>query len=291
MARQQPCRVFVSHNSGDKGFVRKLVAALEDQGIRCWMDEMQIRDGELVVAAISTAMEEIDLVVTVLSRRALESNWVRRELDWALDREIRERRTRVIPVVIDGCKIPAILARKVVADFADPDLFGQQLGELVLSIRGHVQSPGAPRRKPLFGDRISTGHRSSNWPLALCLFLIGFSLTLVAGTYLSSAATDVPLPRSLKSHIYAFCSFMVAAMLGELCRIGLLRTQISFDPFLAQDAGDLPISSLFFLGYRQFVKRHWDKLIVKAVVLIEIIEWVLILVLLRYGVLIAGFLP
>ncbi|AUB82355.1 toll/interleukin-1 receptor domain-containing protein [Candidatus Thiodictyon syntrophicum] len=36
---------FLSHNSKDKPAVRALKLALEGQGVRCWLDEEQLRPG------------------------------------------------------------------------------------------------------------------------------------------------------------------------------------------------------------------------------------------------------
>lgn len=73
--------VFISHNSKDKPFVRKLASSLRTHNIRCWVDEAEIRFGESLVQKISDAISKIDLVIAVISNNSVYSNWIRQELD------------------------------------------------------------------------------------------------------------------------------------------------------------------------------------------------------------------
>lgn len=74
--------VFISHNSKDKPFVHKLAKALKARNIKCWVDEAEMRFGESLVHKISEAINEINLVIAVISNNSVFSNWVRQELDW-----------------------------------------------------------------------------------------------------------------------------------------------------------------------------------------------------------------
>ena len=82
----------------------------------------------------------------------------------------------------------------------------------------------------------------------------------------------------------------IAAMLAEQLRIALLRYHIGCDPVFAQDAGMSHVASLLFKQYRIFVKRHWSKLLMKCIVLIELLVSILIVGLIGFAVKIASFL-
>jgi len=58
-------KVFISHNSKDKPFVRRLAKSLDGHNIACWIDEAEIRLGDSLVGKISSAIENIDLIIAV----------------------------------------------------------------------------------------------------------------------------------------------------------------------------------------------------------------------------------
>jgi TIR domain len=79
--------LFLSHASEDKEIVRRFGHCLAEP-IQVWIDEGELRTGDRFPSSIETAIrEQCDFVVVFLSRPALASEWVRRELDWALERE------------------------------------------------------------------------------------------------------------------------------------------------------------------------------------------------------------
>jgi len=115
---QEPTRrVFLSHSSVDKPFVRMLQQRLMDDGFPSWMDEVEIRVGFSLRRSIESGIVESSYFVIVLSPDAVESQWVQRELDVALLREIRERNIFLLPVLYKECNIPPMIAPKKYADF------------------------------------------------------------------------------------------------------------------------------------------------------------------------------
>lgn len=110
-------RVFVSHSSADKPFVRRLVDDLKRAGLRVWLDELELKVGDSIVGGVQGGLGEADYVVAVLSPSAVRSNWVQAELASALMNQISERGTVVLPVVIQDCEIPPLLEDRLYADF------------------------------------------------------------------------------------------------------------------------------------------------------------------------------
>ncbi|MEM6485564.1 MAG: toll/interleukin-1 receptor domain-containing protein [Pseudomonadota bacterium] len=110
-------RVFVSHSSADKDFVRVLVGELQDAGVDTWFDEQQLSPGDSIVSGISGGLSDTDYLLVVLSKNSVQSNWVTAELNAALMLQLSDGGTTVIPVVIDDCDIPVLLRDIVYADF------------------------------------------------------------------------------------------------------------------------------------------------------------------------------
>ena len=119
-------RVFLSHSSKDKVFVRYLATDLTNAGHRPWLDEWEIRVGESIPSRISAGIEDADAVAVVLSENALDSLWVEREWQAKYWREIVEKRVMVLPVLHRDCTIPTLLATKRYADFRSDYRLGLQ---------------------------------------------------------------------------------------------------------------------------------------------------------------------
>lgn len=110
-------KIFLSHNSIDKPFVRKLAADLKRNKIYSWIDEAEIQVGDSLLEKIEEGIEQSDYVAAVLSNSSVKSEWVKRELEIALNEEIENKKTRVLPLLIEDCRIPSFLKGKLYADF------------------------------------------------------------------------------------------------------------------------------------------------------------------------------
>jgi hypothetical protein len=81
--------IFMSHSSKDKFFVRTLAEHLEKSGINVWLDEAEINIGDSLTEKIGEAIESTDYVGVILSHNSISSEWVQRELQIALQKEIK----------------------------------------------------------------------------------------------------------------------------------------------------------------------------------------------------------
>ncbi|MGA7563784.1 MAG: toll/interleukin-1 receptor domain-containing protein [Desulfobaccales bacterium] len=76
--------IFLSHSSKDKFFVRTLADHLRKYGIKVWIDEAEINIGDSMTDKIGQAIETTDYVGVVLSHNSINSEWVQKELQIAL---------------------------------------------------------------------------------------------------------------------------------------------------------------------------------------------------------------
>ena len=95
-------RVFISHCSADRKFVHRLLQILKQNRIRYWYSERHIPGATNWHDEIGQALKRCDWFLIVLSKKAVRSRWVKRELVYAL----RQNRYdgRVVPVLIASCK-------------------------------------------------------------------------------------------------------------------------------------------------------------------------------------------
>lgn len=109
--------VFLSHSSKDKKFIRRLAADLEANGIGVWLDEQQILVGDSINDKISQGLADSDYLLIALSEHAINSEWVKRELNSMMLQEIQAKKVKILPIKIDDCAVPFLLADKKYADF------------------------------------------------------------------------------------------------------------------------------------------------------------------------------
>lgn len=119
--------IFLSHNSADKPFVRKLAADLRCSGFYAWVDEAEIKLGDSLIEKIEEGIENTDYLGVVLSPNSVNAEWVKREVRIALTQEIHGKRMKVLPILLEKVEIPAFLLDKKYADFTSEDNYKSSL--------------------------------------------------------------------------------------------------------------------------------------------------------------------
>jgi adenylate cyclase len=76
-------RVFISYASNDAALAQKVCSALEATGLLCWIAPRDVLPGTLYADAIVSAIDESSILVLVLSKEAVASAHVGRELERA----------------------------------------------------------------------------------------------------------------------------------------------------------------------------------------------------------------
>lgn len=115
--------VFLCHSSTDKPFTRELARRLRDCGVSVWVDESEIQVGDSLIERIGSAIDSVDYVAAIISINSVRSEWVNRELRIATTREIDEKKTIVIPIILSDVPLPPFLRDKLYADFSDRSTF------------------------------------------------------------------------------------------------------------------------------------------------------------------------
>src|SRR6266704_3126335 len=89
--------VFVSYASQDATTANSVVEALERQGIRCWIAPRDVTPGSQYADEIVGAINDAKVLVLVLSRHAVASSHVGREIERAAS-----KRRRIVALRIDA---------------------------------------------------------------------------------------------------------------------------------------------------------------------------------------------
>lgn len=110
-------KVFMSHSSKDRPFVRRLSEDLRKVGHEPWLDEWEIKVGECIASKISHGINEADYAVLVLTPDSIKSGWVGREWKSLYWSEIQEAEVKLLPLLLRKCEIPRLLRSIRYADF------------------------------------------------------------------------------------------------------------------------------------------------------------------------------
>jgi hypothetical protein len=94
-------KCFISYSSKDQKFADRLYADLQTKGVRCWLASEDLRIGERIRRGIDEAIRLHDKLLLVLSRHSIASDWVQQEVETALARERKEKRSILFPIRLD----------------------------------------------------------------------------------------------------------------------------------------------------------------------------------------------
>lgn len=93
-------KVFISHAHRDRDEVmQRIVSPLEMHDVPTWVDRSSIRAGDAWEQSIRQGLKSSSWFLVAISPHAVESRWVRAEVQWALN----EREGRIIPAIIGPC--------------------------------------------------------------------------------------------------------------------------------------------------------------------------------------------
>lgn len=138
--------IFISYSQRDSAFVDSLARNLVNSRHHVWMDRWELGAGDSLTQRIQAALTDATAILVILSKTSVASDWCKRELTAGLVRELEEKKTIVMPCVIDDCAIPLFLRDKLYADFRrDPDkamdLINRSLARISNPYQGRIENP------------------------------------------------------------------------------------------------------------------------------------------------------
>ncbi len=100
-------QAFISYSFKDESFAAKLAERLSADGIKVWFAEWAMKAGDSIVQKISAGITDSSFFIVIISPNSRASDWVTRELDTALMRQLNKRDIIIIPLLLD-CNADAL---------------------------------------------------------------------------------------------------------------------------------------------------------------------------------------
>ena len=137
---------FISYSHANSPIAHRLHDQLQSRGVRCWLDEHDLKPGDRILDNVNEAIRLHDKILLCCSEASLESWWVKDEIRKAMERERAENRDIIIPLMadrylLDGWEdgLAADLRSRLAADFTgwerDNAKFEEQFERVVQALR------------------------------------------------------------------------------------------------------------------------------------------------------------
>lgn len=114
---KKTAKIFLSHSSKDKEFVRRLSNDLQSNDVPVWFDELELKVGDSLNQKIQEGINESGWLGIILSNNSIKSRWVEQELNAAFSKELEQKQVFILPILIEDCEMPIFLKDKLFADF------------------------------------------------------------------------------------------------------------------------------------------------------------------------------
>jgi hypothetical protein len=104
VAAMQPIQFyscFISYSNEDQNFAERLHADLQNSGVRSWYAPEDLKIGEKIRVGIDESIRVHDKLLLILSKNSIGSAWVEKEVEMAMEREQRQKRTILFPIRLD----------------------------------------------------------------------------------------------------------------------------------------------------------------------------------------------
>ncbi len=92
---------FISYSSKDQELAERLHADLQSKNVRCWFAPKDLKIGDETRPRIDEAIRIHDKLLILLSKNSVRNPWVKKEVETALERERKQKRTVLFPIRLD----------------------------------------------------------------------------------------------------------------------------------------------------------------------------------------------
>ena len=93
---------FISFSGNDRNFIEKIGEDLQREGVRCWYAPEELKMGDAIRQQVDQLIRVQDKLLVVLSKFSVESPWIQKEVEAAIEQERNCKRKVLFPVRLDN---------------------------------------------------------------------------------------------------------------------------------------------------------------------------------------------
>lgn len=94
-------KVFISHSSKDHDFTMLLAEKMKKDFIDVWVDDWELQAGDSIVQKVDEGISKSSFFIIVFSKYSIKSNWVLRELNSTLMRQLTKDDIKILPILLE----------------------------------------------------------------------------------------------------------------------------------------------------------------------------------------------
>ena len=179
-------KVFISHSSVDKPFVRKLKKDLALNYIDTWLDEDEMLPGDILDDMLDKGLNDSSHLIIVLSPNSIKSRYVKYELEFALKLMEESSVQKIIPILYRSCPMPEDLEKRLWLDLKEEtiycrhgalefygDRYYSELDRLIRAIKQPILKLTTKDKETILGKRARILGVGSNG-ISIAIHIVGF---------------------------------------------------------------------------------------------------------------------
>ncbi len=150
-------KVFISHSSKDHDFVMLLAEKLRKDLIDIWVDEWELQVGDSIVQKIDEGIKKSSFLIIVFSKYSIKSNWVLRELNSTLMRQLTKTDIKILPILLemDLDDVPPLMSDIYSVKFSRNFISETEYQKLIEPIKGKKKSNELSQYQDLYFENIA----------------------------------------------------------------------------------------------------------------------------------------
>lgn len=150
-------KVFIAHSSKDHDFVLSLAKKLKEDQIDVWVDDWELEVGDSIIQKINEGLEKSSFLIIVFSEYSIKSDWVLRELNSTLMRQITKKDVKILPILLEVKpeELPPLLSDIYAVKFSRNFINETQYKKLIEPIKEIVKSDELAKYQDIFFENIA----------------------------------------------------------------------------------------------------------------------------------------
>ena len=94
-------KIFISYSTKDEQIVRELAKYIPKGVVDIWIDHTKMGGGAKLSKEIKKGINDADIYFLFLSKNSLDSNWVEKEIEWAIKKEETLKYEFIVPILLE----------------------------------------------------------------------------------------------------------------------------------------------------------------------------------------------